>query len=424
MVRALAIVRGEAQPTVEGQRANASIGRYGALEIPAFRTWFIASIVSNIGSWMQIVGQGWLILQLTNSPFYLGLVGLVRAIPTIAFSLVGGVIADRFDRKKILVVTQVVAALSSLLLAVLTWTGVVNVWQILVIGFVSSVFFAVDNPTRQAIVPDMVGRERVTSAVGLNSAAWNGAAIIGPSIAGVLLAVMSAAGLFMLNGLSYFAVIGALFVLPELPRRAVARRSAVGQLADGLRYISEYRLIWGMLLLIAVPSIVARPYVQLMPVFARDVLGRGSAGYGLLMAASGVGALIGALLTASLGDYRRRGMLLLGVTFGLGIALVAFAESSSFALSLLLAGILGGTSTLMMSLTNSLLQEIVSDDMRGRVLSVYTLIAGGFMPLGSMVLGTAGALASVTLAVAVGGVITMATVVVIARTMREVQSVG
>jgi len=260
--------------------------------------------------------------------------------------------------------------------------------------------------------------------VGLNSAAWNGAAIIGPSIAGVLLAVMSAAGLFMLNGLSYFAVIGALFVLPELPRRAVARRSAVGQLADGLRYISEYRLIWGMLLLIAVPSIVARPYVQLMPVFARDVLGRGSAGYGLLMAASGVGALIGALLTASLGDYRRRGMLLLGVTFGLGIALVAFAESSSFALSLLLAGILGGTSTLMMSLTNSLLQEIVSDDMRGRVLSVYTLIAGGFMPLGSMVLGTAGALASVTLAVAVGGVITMATVVVIARTMREVQSVS
>lgn len=399
-------------------------GRYGALDIPAFRTWFIASIISNIGSWMQIVGQGWLVLQLTDSAFYLGLVGLVRAVPTIVFSLIGGVLADRFDRRRILLVTQSVAGGSSLLLAALTWTGVVTVWHILSIAFVSSVFFAVDNPTRQALVPDIVGRERVTSAIGLNSAAWNGAAIVGPSVAGVLLTVVSAAGLFLVNGLSYLAVIGAVLVLPELPRRGAARRSAAGQLADGLRYISGARAVWGLLLLIAVPSVFARPYIQLMPIFARDILGRGSAGYGLLMAASGIGALIGALVTASLGNYQRRGRLLLGVTFALGLTLIAFAESRSFGLSLGLAALLGGASTLMMSLTNTLLQGIVADEMRGRVLSVYTLIAGGLMPLGSMVLGSAGAAIGVPLAVAIGGVVTLFTVAIVGRGIEEVRGAG
>ncbi len=394
---------------------------HSALAVPAFRNWLIASVISNIGSWMQIVAQGWLVLQLTNSPFYLGLVGLVRAIPTIAFSLIGGVLADRFDRRRILVVTQSVAGLSSCLLAVLTWTGIVTVWHILAIGFVSSVFFAVDNPTRQAIVPDLVGKERVTSAVGLNSAAWNGAAIVGPSVAGVLLTIMSAAGLFLINGLSYLAVIVVVITLPHLPQRPLGRRSAAGQLADGVRYIAASRVVWGLLALIAVPSVLARPYVQLMPIFARDILDRGSAGYGLLMAASGIGALVGALVTASLGAHRRRGPLLLIVAFALGAALIAFAESSSFALSMCLAAVLGGTSTLMMSLTNSLLQGIVPDDMRGRVLSVYTLIAGGLMPLGSMVLGSAGAAIGVPLAVTIGGVVTILTTLVIARGIDEVR---
>lgn len=413
--------RSAIRPTAVGHE-RAGPTRYGALAVPAFRVWFVASVISNIGSWMQIVGQGWLVLQLTDSPFYLGLVGLVRAVPTIAFSLVGGVLADRFDRRRILLATQSVAGASSLALAALTWAGVVTVWHILAIGFVASVFFAIDNPTRQALVPDIVGRDRVTSAIGLNSAAWNGAAIIGPSIAGVLLTIVSAAGLFLANGLSYLAVIGAVLAMPDLPRRAIARRSAVGQLSDGLRYIRASRVVWGLLVLIATPSVLARPYIQLMPVFARDILGRGSAGYGLLMAASGVGALAGALVTASLGGYRRRGQLLLGVTFALGLALVAFAGSRSFGLSLALAAILGGTSTLMMSLTNSLLQGIAADEMRGRVLSVYTLIAGGLMPLGSMVLGSVGSAIGVPLAVALGGVVTLLTVVAVGRGVHEVRA--
>ena len=398
--------------------------RYGALGVPAFRTYFIAAVVSNIGSWMQIVGQGWLVLQLTNSAFYLGLVGLARAAPTIAFSLFGGVIADRFNRRRVLVVTQLVMMTAALALAALTWTGVVTVWHILAISFASSIFFAVDNPTRQALVPDLVGKQHLTSAIGLNAAAWNGAAVIGPSIAGVLLVAVSAAGLFFLNGLSYLGVVLAVLAMPPLPARAVSRRSVAGQLADGMGYIRTRRPVWGLLLLIAIPSVLARPYLQLMPYFARNVLDRGSTGYGVLMAASGLGALGGALLTASLGDYRRRGYLLLAVTAALGISLAAFASSQVFWLSLGLVTIVGASSTLMMSLTNTLLQGIVADEMRGRVLSVYTLIAGGLMPLGSMVLGSSGQVFGVPRVVAVGGAMTLLTAVACARAIPEVRRMG
>jgi MFS family permease len=321
---------------------DAPLGRFAALDIPAFRNYFIATVVSNIGSWMQIVAQGWLVLSLTNSPFYLGLVGLVRAVPTILLSLIGGVLADRFDRRRILIVTQSVAMISSVLLAALVILDVVTVWHILAISFVSSVFFAADNPTRQALVPDLVGRERLTSAIGLNAAAWNGAAVIGPSIAGILIAVVGVAGAFSLNAASYLAVMGVVITMPELPRYASAKRSVAGQLADGMRYILDQRAIWGILLLIAIPSLGARPYIQMMPVFARDVLGMGATGYGVLMAASGIGALIGALVVTSLGSSTRRGAILLVATAGLGISLIAFSSSHWLVPSLNLVVAVGG----------------------------------------------------------------------------------
>jgi MFS family permease len=404
-------------------RLAAPAGRFAALDVPAFRTFFLAMVVSNIGSWMQIVAQGWLVLQLTNSPFYLGLVGLVRAVPTIAFSLVGGVLADRFDRRRILLVTQSVAGVGSLLLAVLTATGYVTVWHILTISFVVSVFFAVDNPTRQALVPDLVGKERLTSAIGLNSAAWNGAAVIGPSVAGVLIAVISISGAFFLNAISYLAVIWAVLVMPELPRKALQRRSMAAQLADGMRYIRRYQTVWGILLLISIPSLCARPYIQMMPVFARDVLGLGASGYGVLMAASGLGALAGALTVASMGGVARRGLLLIGVTTTLGASLIGFSWSHWLIPSLALVVIVGWTSTMMMSLANALLQGLVDPDVRGRVMSVYTLIAAGFMPLGSMLLGGVGAAIGVPLAVGIGGAVTIATALICARLLADLRGV-
>ena len=397
-------------------------GRFAALDVPAFRNYFIATVVSNIGSWMQIVAQGWLVLSLTNSPFYLGLVGLVRAVPTILLSLIGGVLADRFDRRRILIVTQSVAMLSSILLAVLVIADVVTVWHILTISFVSSIFFAADNPTRQALVPDLVGRERLTSAIGLNAAAWNGAAVIGPSIAGVLIAVVGVSGAFALNAASYLAVMGVVVSMPELPRYATTKRSVAGQLVDGMRYIRSQRAIWGILLLIAIPSLGARPYIQMMPVFARDILGLGATGYGVLMAASGMGALIGAIVVTSLGASTRRGMILLSVTAGLGVTLIGFSSSQWLIPSLLLVIVVGGASTLMMSLANAVLQGLVPGEMRGRVMSVYSLIAAGFMPLGSMLLGSLGSLIGVPLAVGLGGVVTIATAALSAHLVAEVRT--
>jgi MFS family permease len=402
---------------------DSPIGRFAALDVPAFRNYFIATVVSNVGSWMQIVAQGWLVLSLTDSPFYLGLVGLVRAVPTILLSLIGGVLADRFDRRRILIVTQSVAMMSSVLLATLVIIDVVTVWHILAISFVSSVFFAADNPTRQALVPDLVGRERLTSAIGLNAAAWNGAAVIGPSIAGILIAVVGVAGAFSLNAASYLAVMGVVITMPELPRYASAKRSVAGQLADGMRYILDQRAIWGILLLIAIPSLGARPYIQMMPVFARDVLGMGATGYGVLMAASGIGALIGALAVTSLGSSTRRGMILLVVTAGLGVTLIGFSSSHWLVPSLLLVVAVGGASTLMMSLANAVLQGLVPGEMRGRVMSVYSLIAAGFMPLGSMLLGSLGSVIGVPLAVGLGGALTIVTALLSARLLTDIRAV-
>ena len=397
--------------------------RFGALEVTVFRNYFLATIVSNIGSWMQILAQGWLILELTDSPFYLGLVGLVRAVPTIGLSLVGGVLADRFSRTRILMITQSVMALSSLVIAILTVAGVITVWHLLVISFISSVFFSVDNPTRQALVPDLVGRDKLASAIGLNSAAWNAAAIIGPSVAGVLIAAVSISGAFFLNAASYIPVLIVVGLIPRVERKVTASRSMSRQLSEGLSYIRSDRIIWGILLLIAIPSVVARPYTQMMPVFARDVLGLGATGFGVLMAASGLGALVGALITASLGGFAKRGWLLVINTIVLGITLFGFAQSRWIIPSIILVIFVGGTSTLMMSLANTLLQGLVPDAMRGRVMSVYTLIAGGLMPLGSMILGAAGEAIGVPLAVGIGGIITIIVALGFVRGLEDVRHV-
>jgi len=410
-----------ADSTAPAIDAPAPGGRFDALKVPAFRNYFLATIVSNIGSWMQIVAQGWLIIELTNSPFYLRLVGLTRAVPMIAFSLVGGVLADRFDRRRILIVTQLVAMISALILAILVVVDSVEIWHVLLIAFVSSIFFAVDNPTRQALVPDLVGKERLTSAIGLNSAAWNAAAVVSPSVAGILIAVVSIAGAFFLNAASYLAVIAAVVLMPPLPLKTASRGSMLSQLAAGVSYIRSERIVWGILILIAIPSVLARPYIQMMPVFARDVLNMGATGYGVLMAASGVGALIGALITASLGSFERRGLLLIGVTALLGLSVVAFSWSHWTAASLILVVIVGGASTLMMSLANVVLQGMVTPDVRGRVLSVYSLIAGGFMPLGSMLMGSLGSVIGVPLAVGIGGAITVATAIVCSQWLSEIR---
>jgi MFS family permease len=357
-------------------------------------------LVSNVGSWLQLVAQGWLILALTDSPAYLGLYGLLRSIPTLTVTLVGGAVADRIDRRRILLVTQSLAAALAVLLGALDLTGVVRPWHILAIAFATATVMAFDNPARQAMVPDLVGSERVTSAVGLNSAAWNAAAVVGPSLAGLLVAATGTGWAFVLNGLSYLPVIWAVWTLAPAPPSRTRNAPLLAHMRLGLLVVRQDRRLLGLLTLLAVPTFLARPYLQLMPVFARDVLHTGAAGYGTLMGINGAGALSGALLVGRLGKRGQRGKLLFAVNLLFAGTLIAFAVSHWVAISGVLLFLIGASQTLLMALTNTLIQLIVPDEFRGRVMALYTLIPMGFMPLGTMVLGGIGDLVGVPVTVA------------------------
>lgn len=391
-----------------------------ALAVPAYRRFWASMLISNVGSWLQLVAQGWLILALTDSPAYLGFYGLLRSVPTLTVTLVGGAVADRADRRRILLVTQSAAAALALLLGLLDLTGLVRPWHILVIAFATATVMAFDNPARQAMVPGLVGNERVASAVGLNSAAWNAAAVVGPSLAGLLVAAAGTGWAFVLNGLSYLPVIWAVWTLDPAPPSNRSQTPIVAHVRLGLRAVRQDRRLLGLLTLLAVPTFLGRPYLQLMPVFARDVLHTSAAGYGILMGINGAGALSGALLVGTLSQRGQRGKLLFFVNIGFAATLVAFALSQWVILSAMLLFLIGASQTLLMAFTNTLIQLIVPDEFRGRVMALYTVIPMGFMPLGTMALGGIGDIAGVPLTVAVAAAIALGFTLVGRRLFPEV----
>jgi MFS family permease len=392
------------------------LGTFDALRVRDYRLLWTGSLISNIGTWMQMIGQGWLVLSLTNSPFWLGMVSFASAIPSLLISLPAGVLADRVDRRRLLLVTQSTAGALALLLAVLTSTGVVQVWQIMLIAFCSSLTFAVDNPARQAMVPDMVGRDRLMNAVGLNSAAWNGASVLGPSIAGVAIGIVGVAGCFYLNAASFLGTILAVWLMRT---RSVGTGTGHSGLLDSLaelrRYVRRDHLTLALLAMVAIPTLFGRPYQQLMPVFAREILGGGPRLYGILMSANGIGALIGALCTASFGRLGHKGRILIASTVIFGLNLVVFALAQPLALILPALVLAGSCATLYMGSVNTLLQTSVPAELRGRILSVYSLIMGGLMPLGGMLFGSAASLTgSAPLVVATGGTLVALGVIAVA----------
>jgi MFS family permease len=395
----------------------------GALGIREFRRFWLGMVASNVGSWMQITAQGWLILELTDSPFYLGLVGLVRAIPALAFTLIGGVIADRYDRRKILMFTQGSSAIVALALGVLDLTGVVTVNMVLFLAFLAALIMAVDNPTRQALVPDLVGRENLASAVGLNSAAWNGSSIVGPSLAGALVALAGTGAAFILNGLSFLAVLFAVITMAPLAQRPRGKQGVLANLNAGLSFIFNDRRIWGIMLIIAIPTFFGRPIIQLMPAFARDVVDAGPSGLGVLLGVMGVGALVGALLTGKLiGARWSNGALLLMVTLMFGVGLLLFSFSPWYASSLFILLFIGAGQTLFMGIANTMLQFTISEEMRGRVMSAYVLIPMSLMPLGSMALGSLAELIGVAMAFAIGAAVILLFVLIAWRLLPELRT--
>jgi MFS family permease len=369
--------------------ATSAPRRFSALHNRNFALLWFGLIISNSGSWMQIVAQGWLVYDLTGSPLALGVTGFARAVPMIVLPPMGGVIADRVPRLKLLKVTQTASFLIALVLAVLVSTGLVEVWHIAALGLLSGAVNAFDQPTRQALLPDLVRREDMTSAIALNSAAWQGSALFGPTLAGATVSLTSIAGAFYVNAFSFLAVVVALFLMRGVPERSpgARNRGMFDDLADGLRYVGATRLVSTLLLLSAVTSIFGRSYQQLLPVFAKDVLHVGTSGLGLMMSAPGAGTLAGAVALGALGDVPRKGVVLFVGMLAFSVTLALFTLSRSFPMSLLLL-FLGGITTITFStMLTTMVQLVAPGYMRGRVMALITVTMQGFAPLGAMLTG-------------------------------------
>ncbi|MBI1802194.1 MAG: MFS transporter [Chloroflexi bacterium] len=383
-----AVVVGDAGSGAPADRSRVFTRTFAALQHRNYRLYFFGQLVSLVGTWMQMVAQGWLVYQLTNSPLYLGLVSFAASIPVWALSLGAGVVIDRVPRRYVLIATQTVAMLLAFVLAALVFARVIQPWHILILSFLLGISQAFDGTARQAFVKDMVGKEDLMNAIALNSALFNMSRIIGPALAGIALASVGAAWCFFLNGLSFLAVIAGL-MLQQMPKFVAQPRTASvwGDIQEGLRYIRDNQTISTLILIVSVSSVFGFAYAALLPAYAQDVVHVDAQGLGFLSTASGLGALCGALMVAALSHTRRKGVILTVGNLFFPLMLILFSLSRSFPLSLLLMAAVGWGFMIQNTTANTLVQSIVPDRLRGRVMSVYNLAFFGLSPIGSLQAG-------------------------------------
>ncbi len=358
-----------------------------ALRHRNYRLFFIGQLVSLIGTWMQTVAQGWLVLRLTDSPLLLGMVAAFNSLPILIFSIPAGTIVDRVPKRTLLVITQIAAMLLALILAGLTLSDAVQVWHVLVLATLLGLVNAFDAPARQAFTVEMVGREDLLNAIALNSSIFNGARTIGPAVAGLVVAIIGEGPAFLLNGISFIAVIASLLMMRLPPFTAPQGGNRGEQLREGLRYIAQEQRVGTLLGLAGVISLFGFVHIPLLPVFARDVLNEGATGLGWLSAASGVGALAAALQLAQFGDKIQRGRALSIALLIYPIFMIGFTMMRTLPLAMVMLALAGWAGVTAMALTNTLIQSIVPDALRGRVMSVFTLLLMGLSPLGGLVAG-------------------------------------
>jgi len=350
--------------------------------------YWSSQLVSLIGTWMQSVAQGWLMHRLTGSPLMLGLLGFAQFLPVLLFSLFAGVLVDRFDRRRLLLVTQSLAMVQSVALAVLVTFGVAQPWMVLALAFVFGTINAFDLPTRQSLVFDLVGREDLSNGIALNSAAFNAARIVGPALAGLLVAGVGEAGCFWLNAVSYLAVLAGLLKM-RLPARTVSTGGQVMvRLTEGVRYVWGQRGLRDLLLLLGLMGGFGFQYNTLLPVYAQSILHAGPREYGVLVSAFGVGSILAALLmTRRLSRWDLRRNLLVGLVIA-GLGQAGFAWSRQLPLTILMGFLSGFGLILYISTTNTLVQMTAADEYRGRVMSLYTFMFVGFAPFGALLAGS------------------------------------
>ncbi len=379
---------------------------FSSLRVKNFRLYWLGMFVSLVGTWVQAVAQSWLVFQLTNSIFLLGLVGFLSSIPIFLLSLFGGVVADRMNKKKVLLVTQIAFMLLAFFLAILTQMKLITPAQIMFIALLNGIVMAFDAPSRQAVIAELVGKEHLLNAIALNSAAFNSARIIGPALAGILIASIGMSGCFYINGISFFAVIIALLLINiNNGQRRSARTHLIKDLSDGLRFIKDNHIILILISMVGITSLFGISYVILMPVFANDVLNVGVKGLGLLMSFTGFGALIAALILARLGDFKYKGKLLISSSIIFSISLVLFSLSKTYFISLITLILIGAASVTSIGIVNTLLQTLVPDEFRGRAMSAFMLTFAGFMPFGNLLAGSLAHIWGVSITVFISGII-------------------
>jgi MFS family permease len=386
-----------------------------ALRHRNYQLFFGGQLISLIGTWMQQVAEAWLVYRLTGSSALLGVAGFISQFPVFLLAPIGGTVADRHDRHRIVVLTQTASMVLPLTLSVLTLTGHVRVWQVFLLAGCLGVVNAFDIPARQAFIVDMVGHEDLMNAIALNSSMVNGARVVGPAVAGLLVAAVGEGWCFLLNGISYLAVIAGLLMMEVTRQRKLAGpRSAVRDAIEGFRFVARTTPVRALLILLGVVSFAGMPYAVLMPVVADSTLHAGARGLGLLMGASGVGALGGALLLAS-----RKGVSGLGrwVAFSaaaFGVALMVFSLSRYFLLSLAMLVPVGFFMMVEMASSNTLIQSMVPDHLRGRVMAVYSMMFMGMGPFGALAAGAVAERLGAPETIAAGGAICVAGALVFA----------
>lgn len=383
-----------------------SSSMFRALQNPNYRYFFAGQFVSLIGTWMQSVAQSWLVYRMTDSTVLLGLISFSGQIPVFLIASFGGAVADRYDRKKILMITQTASMILATALAVLTLLNLIEVWHLFVLAALLGLVNSFDIPARQSFIAQIVKREDLTNAIALNSSMFNGARIVGPAIAGLLVAAVGEGWCFGINAASYIGVLCGLYLI-KLPtvERIKTEGSAIENIIEGFRFVFQTSPVRSLLMLLGLVSLMGSPYAILMPIFARDILGGGADSLGILTGAAGIGALAGALALAARKGLKGIGRWIAMATAGFGASIILFSFSRTFWLSALLLIPAGLAMMVQMAASNTLIQSMVPDNLRGRVMAVYSMMFMGMAPLGALLAGTVAENIGAPYTVAIGGAV-------------------
>jgi MFS family permease len=400
--------------TIDSSEPNSqAVGRLAAFRYRDFRLFWFSLFVSNVGTWMQMTATNWLLYQLTDSPLQLGLNGIFRAVPAIFLGLISGTFADRYDRKRLLLLTQVALALLTLGLAILDNSGSIQAWQIYAFTFISAAVGSFDGPARQALFPSLVPRSALPNAIALNSLLWKGAALIGPSLGGIAISLLGTSGAFYANAASFLVVVIALIMMRSSTARAEKRHDFFGEVKDGFTYMVSKPIILGIMVMEAVSSVFGLDNAMLT-IFASDVFQVGAHGFGFLQSSRGLGAVIGSSLFIGMGRQPAQGNILMIAAILYGLCFAVFGVAPSFVLAVILLAMVGATDAIWSAARGTILQLTTPERFRGRVMGVFQLSNRGLHPLGQTETGLMVPLIGARETTVVGGLLVSAVTLMIA----------